>query len=379
MATNELTPAKKTKTELAEQLSFTPEQLALMKNTVAKGATDDEFMLLLHLAKTYGLDPFAKEIWCIKYVPHGRNPADFAATIFSSRDGYLKIASRDKQMNGIQSDAVCANDTLKKLADGTVDHAYGNPRGAIIGAYALVYRKDRAIPAYFYAPFAEYGAGNNPTWKKYPSAMIVKVAEAMALKRAFSISGLVTQEEIGLEMQPAQEPETSAAVVEDTKPVMEVVSEDDEDIISQYRDSFEQASSNAEVLELWNELSFKQKQCLTEAKDSAKARVGQLAPKAALANVLKTTAGTVPVKVASVTTGKAQPLRDAGGAAVVYATIEQRDEIMGLIQHPLITRKEKTLMISGILKVTAAGAADTIANLRKAISDREGTTTAVAA
>ena len=40
------------------------------------------------------------------------------------------------------------------------------------------------------------GAG---VWQQFPHAMIVKVAEAMALKRAFSISGLVTQEEIGYE------------------------------------------------------------------------------------------------------------------------------------------------------------------------------------
>ena len=37
------------------------------------------------------------------------------------------------------------------------------------------------------------------SWKEYPHAMILKVAEAMALKRAFSISGLVTQEEIGFD------------------------------------------------------------------------------------------------------------------------------------------------------------------------------------
>ncbi|AWM31333.1 RecT family recombinase [Hymenobacter nivis] len=207
--------AKKGKAELAEQISFSPEQLQLMKNTVAKGATDDEFMLFMHLAKTYGLDPFAKEIWLIKYLRAGQRPEEVAATIFTSRDGYLKIASRDVQMDGIQSDVVCANDLLEKLPDGTVKHAYGQPRGLIIGAYALVFRKDRSRAAYFYAPFAEYGTGNNPTWKKYPSAMIVKVAEAMALKRAFSISGLVTQEEIGLDMAPESTPEaeTSAVVV----------------------------------------------------------------------------------------------------------------------------------------------------------------------
>lgn len=213
METSLTTTTKKGKAnELTALIDFTSEQVQLMKETVAKGATNNEFMLFMHLAKTYGLDPFAKEIWCLKY---GSNQP---ATIFTSRDGYLKIASRDANMDGIQSDVVCENDTLDKTVAGLVAHAYGKPRGAIIGAYALVFRKDRSRPAYFYAAMAEYSTGNNPTWKKYPSAMIVKVAEAMALKRAFSISGLVTQEEIGLDAEPLQDMGTSAAVVVEAAP-----------------------------------------------------------------------------------------------------------------------------------------------------------------
>jgi phage recombination protein Bet len=214
---NDTAPARKGKAEIAKLITFDEEQIQLMKDTVARGATDNEFKLFMHLAQSYGLDPFAKEIWCIKYLRPGQRPEEVTATIFSSRDGYLKIASRDPQMNGIQSDAVCANDTFRKLADGSVDHVYGLPdRGPLVGAWALVHRKDRAFPAYFYAPFAEYSAGNNPTWRKYPSAMIIKVAEAMALKRAFSISGLVTQEELGLDAPLEHEPETSAVVVDET-------------------------------------------------------------------------------------------------------------------------------------------------------------------
>lgn len=206
-APTQVATTKKGKHEIAEQITFTDEQVQLMKDTVARGATDNEFSLFMHLAQSYGLDPFLKEIWCLKYA------SNQPATVFTSRDGYLKIASRSPEMDGIQSDVVYQNDTLDKLPDGNVKHSYGQPRGEIIGAYALVFRKDRSRPAYFYAPIKEYNGGNNPTWKKYPSAMIVKVAEAMALKRAFSISGLVTQEEIGLDVEMQAEPETSAAVV----------------------------------------------------------------------------------------------------------------------------------------------------------------------
>ena len=79
--------------EVVEINQLTAEQIELMKRTVAKGATDDEFKMFLHLAHKYGLDPFAKEIWFIKY--DNSNP-----TIMTSRDGYLKIAQSNPDFEG---------------------------------------------------------------------------------------------------------------------------------------------------------------------------------------------------------------------------------------------------------------------------------------
>jgi phage recombination protein Bet len=365
----EMAPTRKGKAEMAEQISFTTEQLALMKNTVAKGATDDEFLLLLHLAKTYGLDPFAKEIWCIKYLRPGQNPADVTATIFSSRDGYLKIASRDKQMNGLVSDAVYDNDTLKKLVDGTVEHSYGNPRGTLIGAYALVWRKDRTYPAYFYASFAEYGAGNNPTWKKYPSAMIIKVAEAMALKRAFSISGLVTQEEIGLDMQVQPDAGTSATVVEEVAtlaaepaPVMVAVSTpaatepSDEAKLAGHRERLLHASSIKQVQQIWQEAKHLQPQLVKE-KDAAKARVNQQP------------APTTPVRDEQLMQEFVeQPELGMGHPA----TEAQRVEIERLCSLQTIMAGEKAAMLKVLYKLDEVRAGHLIFKLNNEIALREG-------
>jgi len=111
-----------------------------------------------------------------------------------ARDGYLKIADRHPSYDGLVSDVVRANDVFKRDRDG-IEHEYGADRGAIKGAYALVYRKDRRYPVYVFAPFKEYNAGTR-VWASYPSAMILKVAESMALKRAFTVSGLVSREEM---------------------------------------------------------------------------------------------------------------------------------------------------------------------------------------
>ncbi|OCL28640.1 hypothetical protein U472_00345 [Orenia metallireducens] len=166
------------------------EKKDVIKRTVAKGANNDEFEMFMHLAKQYGLDPFQKEIFFWKY---GSDP-----TIMTSRDGYLKIANNHPQFDGHVADVVHENDSFEKLMDG-VKHTYNlKNRGKIIGAYCLVYRKDRKFPVYVFAPYEEYKKSSQ-VWRQYASAMILKCAESMALKRAFSVSGLVSREEIGYE------------------------------------------------------------------------------------------------------------------------------------------------------------------------------------
>ena len=180
-------------TAVAPRQRWTDEQIHAIRNTVAEGATNSELEMFLSLASKYELDPFAKEIWFVK-TKTGKN------IIMTGRDGYLKIANRNTNFDGMDSDVVRAGDKFCKEGD-NIRHIYGGSnRGAIIGAYAVVYRKDRTHPAYVFAPFSEY-CKNGGVWAQYPSAMILKVAESMALKRAFSISGLVTEEEVGYQVQ----------------------------------------------------------------------------------------------------------------------------------------------------------------------------------
>jgi phage recombination protein Bet len=201
---------------------LTPERIELVRRTVAKGASDDELAMLFSLAERYELDPFAKEIWCI--VPFERdgktrktqkNGEPVPPQITASRDGFLAIANRHTQFDGMDSDVVCEGDSFQPKRDEAgrvigVDHVYGEKRGKPRAGYALVWRTDRSRPSYFYAKWGEYGepnaffvnddgskkANHYSPWYRYPSAMILKVAEAMALKRAFSLSGLTAEEEL---------------------------------------------------------------------------------------------------------------------------------------------------------------------------------------
>ena len=62
---------------------------------------------------------------------------------------------------------------------------------------------------------------------------------------------------------------------------------------------------------------------------------------------------------------------EAPAAPVQYATASQKEEIIRLLNHPVITRPEKTKMLLNINRLDEERAIQAIAKLRKAIDDRE--------
>ena len=56
---------------------------------------------------------------------------------------------------------------------------------------------------------------------------------------------------------------------------------------------------------------------------------------------------------------------------VAYASAAQKEEVIRLLNHPLITRQEKTKMLLNINRLDEERATQAIAKLRKAIEDRE--------
>ena len=177
------------------QLCFDDKTKTHIRKTLAQSATDDEFTTFILMCESYQLNPINKEIFFVKY-GHGK------ATIITSRDGYLKIANLHPMFNGIESDSVYEGDILTKRADGSILITYGTEhmtfdKSKLRGAFCNVFRKDRDVTMSTYVSLKEYFKKEAPIWTQYTHAMIIKVAEAMALKRAFAISGLVSQEEMG--------------------------------------------------------------------------------------------------------------------------------------------------------------------------------------
>lgn len=174
---NELAPVK----DQTQLISFTPEQVELIKRTVAKGATNDELSLFLHVCQKSGLDPFAKQIYAIKRKDRRSNTE--VMSIQTGIDGYRVVAERTKQYApGKEPTYIYDKDNRLISATAHINKLVG----------------DKWFEVSATAFHSEYAQDGNFMWGKMPHVMLAKCAEALALRRAFpnELSGLYTQEEM---------------------------------------------------------------------------------------------------------------------------------------------------------------------------------------
>lgn len=191
-------------TKISTMSNFTPEQVMLIKSTVAKGTNDNELAYFLSVAKSVNLNPMLKQIWCYK---DNRDNL----LMFAGKDGFLAIAQRDSRWNGMTSAYVCENDMFEMdIPNGIVKHSYnGKERGTIIGAYAIVKPKGCDLATVEWADIKIYDK-KQFVWKSHQGDMIMKVAEIHALKKAFGISGLNDEYDFNIQNNTALPLETAS-------------------------------------------------------------------------------------------------------------------------------------------------------------------------
>lgn len=148
---------------------YTPHQREILLETVAKGCSPEQFMLMLELARRYKLDPFAKQIWA---TPAG---------IFVGRDGFLTLAHRSGDFDGMET-------------------TFEERDGKLFSATCTVYHKKMSHPFRVTVRLDEFFRPTPPgkkagAWEKMPYVMLQKCAEAHALRRAFCVTGLYDEAE----------------------------------------------------------------------------------------------------------------------------------------------------------------------------------------
>lgn len=171
------------------QITFTDDQVTLIKKQIAPKATNDELQLFLYQAKRTGLDPLARQIYCIH-----RKSKDFNGqwvekmTVQTSIDGFRVIAERSGDYGG-QSEPDFVEQDGKLVACKITVFRF---RGDI--------RYPAAVGVAYWNEYVQTDREGRPMsmWAKMPHTMLSKVAEALALRKAYpqDLSGLYTNDEM---------------------------------------------------------------------------------------------------------------------------------------------------------------------------------------
>ncbi len=161
---------------------MTQDQIDLLKRTLCKDLTNDEFSLFCGQCRRTGLDPFARQIHAVKR--SGR------LVIQTGIDGFRLIAERTNETDGQDGPFWCG-------ADGVWKDVWLEADAPPSAAKVIVYRRGQSRGYTGVARWVEYNQGTG-CWPKLQSTMLAKVAESIALRKAFpqELSGLYTTDEM---------------------------------------------------------------------------------------------------------------------------------------------------------------------------------------
>lgn len=189
------TTALATREENPVSSYFNPQQIDILKNSICKGVSDDEFKVFLMACQKTQLDPFMKQIYAVKR--KSKKPDGSwgeTMTIQTGIDGYRLIAER-----------------TERYAPGPEPTYITDQNGNLLSATAYIKKQTKdgtwhTVSAS--APIEEYmqttvdhkTGEKRPTgmWVNMPKTMLSKCAEAQALRKAFpaEMSGVYTKEEM---------------------------------------------------------------------------------------------------------------------------------------------------------------------------------------
>lgn len=178
------------------KINFSQDQVDLIKSQIAPKATDDELKLFIYQAKRTGLDPLARQIYAIhRKSKDGQGNWIERMTIQTSIDGFRVIAERSGDYGGQDEPFFGRDDEQQPFCKVTV-YRFRNEQ-----------RYPAAVGVAYWKEYVQTDRDGKPTgmWSKMPRTMLAKVAEALALRKAYpqDLSGIYTTEEMNQADKPA--------------------------------------------------------------------------------------------------------------------------------------------------------------------------------
>lgn len=152
---------------MAARLQVSPQTLQnTLRNTVfAACRTNEEFVALVIVANTYGLNPLLKEIYAFPTKGGG-------IQAMVSIDGWIRIMNEHPQFDGIEFDY------------------HEDAKGSTVAIESIIYRKDRAHPIKTIEYMEECRQPNSIPWQKVPRRFLRHRALIQGARIAFGFSGI---------------------------------------------------------------------------------------------------------------------------------------------------------------------------------------------
>lgn len=215
--------SNETKNEIVVQYEVDGEQIKLTPKIVQEyivgtdaQITMPEFKMFTSLCKARKLNPFLKEVYCVKY---GSQPAQLVV----SKDVILRRAVLHPDYNGMEDGIIVLN------ADGEIIERKGCfklPTETLVGGWAKVYRKSWKHPTYCSVSFDEVAQKKkdgslNSNWSGKAATMVNKVAKCRALRESFveEFSGMYDEAEMPQPTNTINDNSVEARIVEQNEPI----------------------------------------------------------------------------------------------------------------------------------------------------------------
>jgi phage recombination protein Bet len=227
----------KTETEEKSIVEFTPfgtkdkiqlsieivKRLVAVKTKTGKSCTDEDAFKFMLMCQARKLNPFEGDAFLIGY--DSQTGPTFS--LITAHQAFLKRAELHPEFDGMESGTIVkrGDDVIELVGD------WHMPNDQILGGWATVFFKNRTHPMKKRVRLARFNK-NYGIWRDDPAGMIVKCAEADALRSSFPtmLGGLYISEEMPAVVKAEEiarptfqppnngEPVSTAEVVEPTRP-----------------------------------------------------------------------------------------------------------------------------------------------------------------